>query len=249
MVKGWRAVVGNRRRSQPVCMGVDAHLSIRLLLMALCVGSSCTSTPLLSPASPRPLDAAAVEAAASSSASPMASPVVGLRPFESRMGAVDPLAATQEQNRSFEHVRLAATAPTVTIRVLNSAPQSITVLDEATGSDLYHVSSQFGPGNPHLDQGFVQVFLASLHDDASQQLVLAYGPCQRPACAGASQVMVISMNAEHGVVIEQLRLDKLVNAIAEARNDGFWVSQWNAGQNVLTRHFAWDNSEQVFVER
>jgi len=47
------------------------------------------------------------------------------------MGAVDPLAATQEQNRSFEHVRLAAAAPTVTIRVLNSAPRSITILDEA----------------------------------------------------------------------------------------------------------------------
>jgi hypothetical protein len=166
------------------------------------------------------------------------------------MGAVDPFAAsTQPQYTTYDHVRLAATAATVTIRFLNFAPQSITVLDDTTGSDLYHVSSQFGPGNPQLNQGFVQVFLAPLHGDGSEQLVLAYGQCQPPACVGASQVIVVSMNAEHHVVIEQLRLDALVNAVAEARGDGLWVTQWNAGQIVLTRHFAWDESAQALVER
>ncbi len=166
------------------------------------------------------------------------------------MGAIDPLAAsTQPSYTTYDHVRLAATAATVTIRFLNSAPQSITVLDDATGGDLYHVSSQFGPGNPQLDQGFVQVFLAPLHADGSEQLVLAYGQCPQGACAGAAQVIVISMNAEHHVVIEQLQLDSLTNAVVEARDDGLWVTQWNAGQLLLTRHFAWEDSAQVFVER
>jgi hypothetical protein len=165
------------------------------------------------------------------------------------MGAVDPLAAsTQPASVTSDHVRLAATAATVTIRFVNAAPQSITVLDDATGNDLYHVSSQFGPGNPQVDQGFVQVFLAPLHADGSQQLVLAYGHCQA-ACTGASQVLVISINAEHRVVIEQLRLDSLINAVAEARDDGLWVAEWNAGQVVSTRHFVWRDSAQAFVEQ
>ena len=69
------------------------------------------------------------------------------------------------------------------------------------------------------------------------------------ACTGASQVIVVSMNADHHVVIEELRLDSLTNAVAEARADGLWVTQWNAGQVLLTRHFVWEDSAQVFVER
>jgi hypothetical protein len=149
---------------------------------------------------------------------------------------------------TYDHVRLAATAAAVSIRFVNAAPQSITVLDEATGVDLYHVSSEFGPGNPQVDQGFVQFFLAPLHADGSEQLILAYGQCQ-PACAGAAQIIVISMNAEHHVVIEQLRLDSLSNAVAEARADGLWVTQWKAGQFSSARHFVWQDSSQVFVER
>jgi hypothetical protein len=166
------------------------------------------------------------------------------------MGAVDPLAAsTQPSYTTFDHVRLAATAATVTIRFLNFAPQSITILDDATGSDLYHVSSQFGPGNPQLNQGFVQVFLAPLHADGSQQLVLAYGHCDQGVCPGASEIMVISMNAEHRVVIEQLRLDFLTDAVAEARADGLWITQWNGSNSSSARHFVWEDSSQEFVER
>ena len=57
------------------------------------------------------------------------------------------------------------------------------------------------------------------------------------------------MNPEHGVVIVQLRLDLLTNAVAEARADGLWVTQWSGGQVVSTRHFVWEDSSQVFVER
>ena len=165
------------------------------------------------------------------------------------MGGIDPVAAsTQPSNQVYDKVQLAAAAAAVTIRFVNAAPQSITVLDDVTGKDLYHVSSRFGPGNPLVDQGFVQLFLAPLHGDGSTQLVLAYGPCQR-ACTGASFVIVVSMNADHHVVIEELRLDSLTNAVAEARADGLWVTEWNAGQVSLTRHFVWDDRAQVFAER
>jgi hypothetical protein len=173
----------------------------------------------------------------------------GLNPFASRTGAVDPVAASQKPfETSYKHVELAAGAANVTVRFVNAVPQSVTVLDEATGSDLYHVSSRFGPGNPKLDQGFVQLFLAPLHGDGSDQLVLAYGDCQ-PACTGASQVLVISMNAEHGVAIEQLKLDSLKSAVVEARGDGLWITQWSGDQLVSTRHFGWDLAAQAFVER
>jgi len=165
------------------------------------------------------------------------------------MGAVEPLTASlHPSDKTYERVRLAAGAGTVTIRFSNARPQSITVVDDATGSDLYHVSSRFGPGNPHVDQGFVQFFFAPLHADGSEQLVLAYGQCQ-PACAGASQIFVISMNAEHGVVIEQLRLDSLTNAVAEAREDGLWITEWSGTTLMSTRQFVWVDSGQIFTER
>ena len=240
-------VVGNRSRDRAVGVGVDAARRIRYLVLAASIGASCTSTPPSLPASPGASQAAPV------SARPFAlsieTPAGGLKPFGSRMGAIDPLAAsTQPSDKLYERIGLAAATGTVTVRFVNALPQSITVLDDTTGSDLYHVSSRFGPGHPQGDQGFVQFFFAPLHADGSQQLVLAYGQCQ-PVCAGASQVLVISMNAEHGVVVEQLRLDLLTNAVAEARADGLWVTQWSGGQVVSTRHFVWEDSSQVFVER
>ncbi len=218
----------------------------RFVVLAAVFGVSCASAPPSLPASPPSSQAALTS---SPSALPIETPVGGLRPFGARMGAVDPLAAsTQSAGVTYAHVRLAATAAYVMVRFVNAVPQSIAVLDEATGSDLYHASSQFGPGNPQVDQGFVQVFLAPLHADGSEQLVLAYGHCQ-PACAGAAQVIVISMNAEHHVVIEQLRLDALTNAVAEARADGLWVTQWNGSTLSSLRRFVWEDSSQTFVER
>jgi hypothetical protein len=171
-----------------------------------------------------------------------------LRGFPSRMGAVDPLAARAlPSDQSFAGVRLAAGAGTVTIQFANRAPQSITVIDDMTGSDLYHVSSRFGPGNPQVDQGFVQVFLAPLHADDSQQLILAYGECQ-PTCTGASQVLVVSMNAEHHVVTEQLRVDSLTTAVAEARADGLWITEWNGASLASARHYRWVATTQSFAE-
>ena len=165
------------------------------------------------------------------------------------MGAVDPIAAREKPfETSYKRVGLAAGAASVTVRFVNAVPQSVTVLDEATGSDLYHVSSRFGPGNPELDQGFVQLFLAPLHGDGSDQLVLAYGEC-KPACTGASQVIVISMNAAHGVAIEQLKVDSLRSAVAEARDDGLWITEWSTDKLLSVRHFVWEPAEQAFVER
>lgn len=215
-------------------------------MLAMVLGASCTSAPPSLPASPRPSQAAVTSSPA---ALPMETPAGGLRPFSLRMGAIDPLAARiQGSITTFDHVRLAAAAPSVSIRFVNAVPQSITILDDATGADLYHVSSRFGPGNPQVDQGFVQFFLAPLHADGSKQLVLAYGQCEH-ACLGATQVIVISMNAEHHVVIEQLRLDSLSDAVAEARADGLWVTQWNAGRFSLARHFVWQDSSQELIER
>ena len=57
------------------------------------------------------------------------------------------------------------------------------------------------------------------------------------------------MNAEHGVVIEQLRLDALKSAVAEARDDGLWIAQWSAGRVTTTKHFVWEGATQTFVER
>jgi hypothetical protein len=219
----------------------------RLVVLAVVLGVSCTSAPPSLLASPPSSQAALTS---SPSAFPIETAVGGLRPFGARMGAVDPLAAsTQSASVTYAHVRLAATAAYVMIRFVNAVPQSIAVLDEATGSDLYHVSSQFGPGNPQVDQGFVQVFPAPLHADGSEQLVLAYGQCDQGVCPGASEIMVISMNAEHHVVIEQLRLDALTNAVAEARADGLWVTQWNGSTLSSARHFVWEDSSQEFVER
>jgi hypothetical protein len=210
---------------------------------------SQSPSSVASPSLPASARASQTAASTSRTANPTRPSAVGLRPFGSRMGAVDPVAAsTQPSDKTYDFVRLAAAAATVSIRFVNAAPQSITVLDAATGSDLYHVSSRFGPGNPQVDQGFVQFFFANLHSDGSEQLVVAYGQCQ-PVCAGASQVLVISMNAEHGVVIEQLRLDSLTNAVAEARDDGLWVSQWSGDQMRSARHFVWDVSGQELIER
>ena len=100
------------------------------------------------------------------------------------MGPVDPVAASlMPSEMTYRRVVLAAGAGTVTVRFVNAVPQSVTVLDEATGTDLCHVSSRFGPGNPQLDQGFVRLFFAPLHADGSEQLVLAYGDVSPPAPA------------------------------------------------------------------
>jgi hypothetical protein len=167
------------------------------------------------------------------------------RTFQTRAGAVDPIAASaQASTQDFAHIQLAASATLVTIHFVNAAPQSITVLDEISGEDLYHVASRLGPGNPVLNQGFVQVFLAPLHRDESQQLVLAYGDCE-PVCSGASQVLVVSMNSEHRVVIEQLRLTDLKNAVVDVRGGMLWL--WQTDSTL--RRFTWDAADQEFVEQ
>ncbi len=184
-----------------------------------------------------------------SEAVPASSPTSRPSPFALRAGAIDPIAvAVKPSDQTFPQVQLAASAAPVTIRFINGVPQSVTVLDESSGTDLYHVTSGIGPGHPQVDQGFVQVFLAGLHNDGSQQLVLAFGSC-RPSCAGASQVLVISMNAEHHVVIEQVRLDGLKDAVTEVRDGSLWVSQWDNGRATSVREFRWDPARQEMVER
>lgn len=182
-------------------------------------------------------DAAGPRAAASSAP---ATPI----PFSERGGAVDPVAAAAKPSEvRFDNIRLAAGATPVSVRFVDGLPQSITVLDEQTGEDLYHVGSRFGPGNPILDQGFLQVFFAALHHDESRQLVLAYGYCQ-PVCRGASQILVISMNAAHRIVTEQLRLMDLKDAVTDVRDGALWV--WQSDGSL--QRFAWDAGRQEFTE-
>lgn len=222
-----------------------AAMAVALLALAAC---TTTVTPVQGTPYSVPTDRATLAVLPSASPSPTMR-LLSPQPFASRAGAVDPLtgAATSSQ-QTFAHVQLAASAALVTIRFVNAAPQSITILDESSGADLYHVSSMFGPGHPQADEGFVQVFLAPLHNDASEQLILGYGPC-RPGCTGASQVLVISMNADHHVVIEQLQLDSLADAVAEVREGSLWVSQWAAGRVTSVREFRWDAVRQELVER
>ena len=247
------AVARNRSRTKDVRVVVRLRGLLGYLALVVCTVTSCTSTPPPLPASSLPSQVAASPVSTLTppgrSVIPATPSGVALRAFDLRMGAVDPLTASlHPSDGTYERVRLAAGAGTVTIRFSNARPQSITVVDDATGSDLYHVSSRFGPGNPQVDQGFVQFFFAPLHADGSEQLVLAYGQCQ-PACSGAAQILVISMNAEHGVVTEQLRLDSLTNAVAEAREDGLWITEWGANTLLSTRHLVWADSEQIFTER
>lgn len=218
--------------------------SLTLAIVLLTLGA-CTPQTVAPVESASRVETASPAVTARTAATPSPTP----RAFAARAGAVNPIAAaTSATTQDFAHVQLAASAAPVTIHFVNGLPQSISVLDDKSGADLYHVGSRYGPGHPTVDEGFLQVFLAQLHNDTSQQLVLAYGNCS-PACTGASQLMVISMNAEHQVVIEQLRLNGLTDAVAEARDGLLLVSQWQAGTIASVRQFKWDVQLQGMAEQ
>jgi hypothetical protein len=182
---------------------------------------------------------------AASTAPPSAA--VSVSAPSARPGAVDPLATSPTSVQIFEHIRLAANGPLVTVRFTNARPQILSLVDEESDREIYHLTNRFGPGNPQVDQGFTQVFTASLHQDGGTQVVLTYGPCA--ATCAATQVMVLGMNVDHVIVRDELALNGLQNAVAEASSGLLLISEWPAGHLQTVRRFSWDAQTQQFFEQ